>query len=298
MRCFKPLDAWRTDGGEVVFADRGDGRHLVLRCGQCIGCRVERSRQWASRCVHEASLYEDNSFVTLTFRDDPISLSYRPFQDFLKRARRKLGPFRFYMCGEYGEKRSRPHYHALLFGLGFRDRYPWRMSPSGFQLYRSPSLESVWTGGSSEVGDVSFESAAYIARYCVEKITGDRSEDHYSVVDVETGEVTTVAPEFTRMSLKPGIGAEWFKRYRSEVFRADGDVGVLVNGVRIAAPRYYRQLAQRYVDDVGVLCEGEAVGFDKGVKFGADKSPERLAVQERVTRARYRFKVRKLSEVD
>lgn len=294
MRCFYPVDAWRTDDGEIVFKDRGGHRHLVFRCGRCIGCKVDRSRQWAMRCVHEASLYDANSFVTLTFKEAPISLDYREYQLFMKKARRRFGPFRFFMCGEYGERRLRPHYHALLFGLGFADRYPWRMSPAGFQLYRSPDLEKVWTAGTCEVGDVSFESAAYIARYCVDKITGPDAEDHYKVVDIETGEVSARMPEFTRMSLKPGIGFDWFLRYRSEVFRSDGSSDCVVDGQRCAVPNYYRRLAELYVDDEATLCEVEGERFRKGLTFKADSTAERLAAQESVARARLSFKKRSL----
>lgn len=101
MACFYPLAAWQTDDGDIVFKERGAiKRALTLPCGQCVGCRLERSRQWAVRCMHEASLYDQNAFVTLTYDQDHLpesgSLRYRDFQLFCKRARDKLGPFRFF----------------------------------------------------------------------------------------------------------------------------------------------------------------------------------------------------------
>ena len=97
MACFHPLDAWRGDDGRIRFVDRGDGRYLQLPCGQCVGCRLERSRQWAMRCMHEAQMHKDNAFVTLTYDQDHFkpSLDYRDFQLFMKRARKEMGPLRF-----------------------------------------------------------------------------------------------------------------------------------------------------------------------------------------------------------
>ena len=127
MPCFHPLDAWQCSNGDVVFTDnlaRNDViRRLALPCGRCVGCRLERSRQWAVRCMHEASMHMFNSFVTLTYDDDHLpeynSLNYKHFQDFMKRLRKSHNGVRFYMCGEYGEDFSRPHYHALLFNCFF-----------------------------------------------------------------------------------------------------------------------------------------------------------------------------------
>ena len=107
MPCFHPLDAWQGSNGDVVFTDnlaRNDViRRLALPCGRCVGCRLERSRQWAVRCMHEASMHMFNSFVTLTYDDDHLpeynSLNYKHFQDFMKRLRKSHIGVRFYMCG-------------------------------------------------------------------------------------------------------------------------------------------------------------------------------------------------------
>lgn len=292
MACFRPLDAWKTDAGKVVFSDRGDGRHMLLPCGQCVGCRLERSRQWAIRCMHEASMHEENGFLTLTYNEEhcPNSLVYRHFQLFMKRARKELGPLRFYMCGEYGSKNFRPHYHALLFGCGFlSDRYLWRNSGSGFPLYRSPTLDRLWIYGNAEVGDVSFESAAYVARYCLKKVTGEGAVEHYRRVDSNSGEIVEVEPEFTRMSLGrrkgEGIGGPWIKKFYTDVYPEDG---VLVNGMKCKPPRYYDGIFDyfRQSDDV------EFNRFERALLTKEDTSPERLAVREKVAKARLSFKHR------
>lgn len=240
MQCTSPV---------MMHTTRERGSFFV-RCGQCVSCRLERSRQWAVRCVHEASLYRASSFVTLTYGElSSPSLDYRDFQLFAKRARKALGPFRFFMAGEYGEQEWRPHFHAALFGVHFGDRYPWRKSPAGFQLYRSAQLEALWPHGNAEIGDVTFESAAYIARYVCKKVTGDMAKPiqddgtpgHYVHFDPVTGEWSTLKEEFCRASLggrggQGGIGAPFLRRYRSDVFPRDTTI---VRGAEQRPPRYY-----------------------------------------------------------
>ena len=194
MPCYKPLDAWRPDDStgskKLIFSY--NAKHcksvipdLQVPCGRCVGCRLERSRQWAIRCVHEASLHKRNCFVTLTYNDvnlpEDRGLHYKHFQDFMKRLRKKYGEgIRFYMCGEYGEQLGRPHFHACLFNHDFDDKKLWKTTDSNSKLYRSKELEELWPFGYSSVGDVNFESAAYVARYIMKKVNGEAAELHYS----------------------------------------------------------------------------------------------------------------------
>jgi len=293
VSCFSPISAWQTDSGEIVFAERGKIRRaLELPCGGCVGCRLERSRQWAMRCMHEAQLHEDNSFVTLTYdeRFCPPSLHYPDFQKFMKRLRKVYPGARFYMCGEYGEKFRRPHFHACLFGVGFRDRAEWSRTGSGSWLYRSPTLERVWPHGFSSIGDVTFESAAYVARYVMKKVTGKLAAAHYSSLDLDTGELLSLVPEFNRMSLKPGIGADWFKKYKSDVYNFDY---VVVNGQKCKPPRYYDKLLES--NDWQAW---EALELSRSERITPqvvrDGSRARLAVREQVANARLSFKKREL----
>lgn len=293
MACFSPLRAFQTEGGEIVFVERGAiKRPLTLPCGQCIGCRLERSRQWAMRCMHEASLHAENSFVTLTYSDehvpDDYSLRYRDFQLFMKRLRKEYGKVRFYMCGEYGERLYRPHFHACLFGCGFPDRDVYLSSDSGSTVYRSASLERLWPFGFSSIGDVTFESAAYVARYVLKKVTGQAAEDHYMRVLEETGELVSVVPEFTHMSLKPGIGAEFYRKFRSDMYPRDY---VVVNGQKVKPPKFYDRLEK---EDDQRAAELELLRYMKSFEYDGDGTPERLAVREKVTRARLAFKKRSL----
>lgn len=278
MPCYSPWLAERTDQGEVVFAKRG-ATTLELPCGRCIGCRLERSRQWAVRCMHEASLYERNCFVTLTYSDDSVtSLDYRDFQLFMKRVRGWFSPVRvrFYMAGEYGEDFSRPHFHALLFNCDFPDKLYWSKSPSGEDQYRSAILERLWPQGFSTIGAVTFRSAAYVARYVQKKVMGQGASVHYSDAD---GVIRT--PEFNRMSLDPGIGAGWLAKFNMDVSR---EGLVVVDGVEVPIPRYY----------VKVLEGRDPEKFDEivqarhraAVASFVDRSESRLKVRETVTKAR------------
>lgn len=296
MPCFKPLQAFQRDDGKVVFVERGNIRRgLTLPCGQCVGCRLERSRRWAMRCVHEASLYDENSFVTLTYKPEecPTGLRYSHFQAFMKRLRKKVGKVRFFMCGEYGEQFDRPHYHAALFGVHFRDRYLWSESARGVRLYRSATLESLWPHGFSSIGDLTFESAAYIARYCLKKVTGEAAQEHYQKVDLSSGELVEVPPEFCRMSLKPGIGADWLLKWKEDVYGYDRDA-VIINGVKCKPPRYYDSLIKQVDPDLFEFLE-----FDRYVRSGKtveDNTPERLQVREAVTVARLALNKRSLEQ--
>lgn len=285
MPCYSPLSAWRSDDGDILFKCPGSiTPDLELPCGQCVGCRLERSRRWAMRCMHESQMHDASSFVTLTYSEDkcPLSLRYRDWQLFMKRLRKVFPKARFYMCGEYGETTQRPHYHGILFGVFFADR-TLHAENGGYPLYQSAILDRLWGLGFATVGDVTFESAAYTARYIMKKVTGDAAIEHYKRVHVYTGEIVEVVPEFSRMSLKPGIGATWFEKFRSDVFHKNRDY-VIVNGTKCKPPRYYREYLDRLDPDLG-----EEIDYNRYLRSGqglADRTPERLAVREIVEKAR------------
>lgn len=294
MPCYHPVRAYQPDGGgSVVFREVRNSREIWLSCGQCVGCRLERSRQWAVRCMHEAQLHgPNNSFVTLTYAPAKLppggSLCYRDVQLFFKRVRKERGRFRYVVCGEYGEQLQRPHYHVIFFGLSWPDQQYWTKR-QGNEMYRSPTLERLWPDGQSLIGSVTFQSAAYVARYSMKKVNGPNAPDHYRRVDLETGEVTQLQPEFLRMSLKPGIGARWLQKYLSDVYPRGK---VVVNGREANPPRYYEkkyeELDPHAADEL--RAEREFLMYPKRL----DNSRERLAVKETVAEARLKFKKREL----
>ena len=255
-----------------------EGRpYTVVPCGVCIGCKLERSRQWAVRCMHEAQMVGASSFITLTYNDEKLpvggSLLHRDFQLFVKRLRKKRGCCRFLMCGEYGERFSRPHYHACLFGVDFPDKVLWKSSPR--RLYQSRELLDLWGLGHVSVGAVTFESAAYVARYALQKVNGGDAVGHYERVDSLTGEIFTVVPEYTTMSKKPGLGASWYARFRGDIFPSDECV---VRGKVCKPPRYYDKLFDREAPDSAELVRRGRVA--RALERRSDNTRRRLEDRE------------------
>lgn len=236
---------------------------------------------WACRVMHESQLHFFSSFITLTYSDEHVPyggvLHYPHFQLFMKKVRNHLGPTRFFMCGEYGDKLWRPHYHAALFGSAFEDRLPWRKSSAGFQLYRSATLDSLWDFGSAEIGDLSFASAAYIARYCMKKITGDAAQAHYARLVPDTGEIVDLPPEFARMSLRPGVGSAWLDKYKSDIIPRDA---VVLDGRQVPIPRYYLDKLSEQELSAYQVRRYQALPLDS-----IEGRPDRLRIREIVARA-------------
>lgn len=289
MPCYYPMRGERSSTGVRIIGSYRHGEKagwISLPCGRCIGCRLEHSRQWATRIMFESQLHDSSAFITLTYNDEnlpfPPSLNYKHFQDFMKRLRKRFGKVRFYMCGEYGDINLRPHYHAALFGVDFAgDRQLYRVTDSGHNIYISDDLASLWPFGFSSVCELNFDTAAYISRYVTKKITGDAAKAHYSFTDAETGEVYDRVPEFAHMSLKPGIGGEWFEKFNKDVY--DGHDYVVIRGHKCKPPRYFDKLLKRAnpdrFDQVKVSRE------TRGLSNYKDNIPDRLYVKETIARA-------------
>lgn len=225
-------------------------------------------------------MHERNSFVTLTYKEAPDSLQYSDFQLFMRRLRKARGRCRFYCGGEYGAEGGRPHFHAVLFGVGWPDQVYLGKSPAGFRLFRSDQLSKLWSKGYASVGAVTFESAAYVARYVMKKVTGDGAAEHYG----------SKVPEFCRMSLKPGIGEPWLRKFGGSDVFPDGRV--VLNGVQSFAPRYYmKKLQEQDPAAFEVLSQQrqEAV-----LKAFPETLPGRLEARRDVAKARVRNLKRKI----
>ena len=248
MTCYKPILGWlgenyETHKQKVYFCNPdklfNEVRYLEdiqVPCGKCIGCRLDHSRMWATRCVHEAKSHEKNCFLTLTYNNNFLpengSLVKEDLQKFWKRLRKMTGKkIRYFACGEYGSQLHRPHYHAIVFGFDFDDKYLFSVN-HGQPLYRSPSLEKLWPFGYSTIGNVTFESCAYVARYVLKKRTGEEAQDWYK----------DKVPEFVVMSRRHGIGYEWLKKYASDVYNQDvclTRLGTSGKIMKLRPPRYY-----------------------------------------------------------
>ena len=234
-------------------------------------------------------MHDDNSFLTLTFNNDHMpcdrSISVRDIQLFMKRLRKKYGNnIRFFACGEYGEPElitdgnlGRPHYHLLMFGLDFGDKYPWEQR-RGNLLYRSESLEQLWPFGFSTIGSLTTQSAGYVARYILKKVTGEVADDHYVWQDPDDDEIFWRQPEFVTMSRMPGLGDTWLKEYAySDAWNQDF---VVLDNRKYPVPRFY----QKRLEEIGP----ELYAANRGKRKRAaltrkiDNTRERLAGRERV----------------
>lgn len=240
--------------------------------------------------MHESHTHAISSFVTLTYEEDKLpagrSLCHKDFRLFMKRVRHKFGPTRFFMCGEYGSETFRPHFHACLFGVYFSDRELFKVSESGSNIYTSKELSSLWPHGFSSVGDLTFESAAYVARYVVKKAS---TADIAYAGPVEwfnpaTGEFKPRVAEYAQMSRRPGIGFEWWRKYAQEVLNRGN---VVMRGVEMKVPRYYAKLCS---DPAFDWVEAQNQNNFKP----EDNTLERLEVREFVQQARIKSLKRKL----
>jgi hypothetical protein len=244
--------------------------------------------------MHEAKLHERNVFTTFTYADDKLplhgSLHYPHFQGFMHRLRAHVNykcpkeqrtRVRFFCAGEYGSKSARPHYHALIFNYQPADlRLYGEDGPNA--LYTSSVMDSLWTHGETKSGALTFESAAYCARYCIDKVTGDQSEAHYRVVtDFSTGEMHSLVPEFAIMSRRPGIGAGWFSKYHSDVYPHGKCV---VNGREVNPPKFYDRMFER-VDELAMQRLRDQRIAD-GESRSSDNTRARLLVKDQIAKAR------------
>ena len=241
-------------------------------------------------------MHEESCFITLTMNDEylatrenPLSLDKSEFQRFMKRLRKRYGKeIRYFHCGEYGEKNQRPHYHAIIFGLDFKDKELFKVRDE-IRLYTSESLAELWPHGFVTIGEVTYESAAYVARYVTKKIKGKDAEDHYIRWDPSTGEGIPIEPEYATMSRKPGIGKTWFDKYKNDVY--PHDYVVIKGEYKIRPPRFYdSKLSEEELEKVKIKRQEEL----PEVIDQYDENMDRLWVKEAVKENRLKILIREL----
>lgn len=236
MPCFHPMRGYRShtvneNGKRPIVFKVTDGFYdmpIDVPCGQCIGCRLEYSRQWAMRCIHELKMHEKSCFLTLTYNDENLPLDYylekEELQKALKRIRKYIEPlkFRYMACGEYGETTKRPHYHVIMYGYEFPDNEHYAHN-DGYDIYTSKILDSLWGKGECKIGTVTFESCCYVARYMLKKQKGQNKRDDGK-------------EEFLLASRKPGLGQKFFEKYYEEIYATDSCV---IRNKQMKPPKYY-----------------------------------------------------------
>lgn len=305
MTCHHPLTGYHKVGGgwtanrSQSFTDRGP---MIVPCGQCQGCRVDRSAHWRTRIMHEASLYDHNCFITLTYSDKHLppngSLDRSHFPSFMKilrQQRRRLQPcpypkkhpdrkqwlkdnaIRFYQCGEYGPNTGRAHHHAILFNYNFTDRKLFRKSQSD-PVFTSELLNQFWPHGeNNEIGTVTQASAGYVAGYVNKKLSGQQAEKEYA--NPETGELREYP--YSTMSNRPGIGAPWYDLYKKACYPHDY---VVLDGKKRRPPSYYDLLLSREDEKTHRTIKTQRNAAGRLDEW--NRTPERLKVREKVQKAK------------
>lgn len=231
--CLYPRTAWQLlSGGSLTFSPPpmqlwSSYRELQVPCGKCVECALAYSKEWQVRLLDELSAHRSACMVTLTYSEkyNPLALVKSDLQKFIKRVRKHFEPqkVRYFGCGEYGGKNARPHYHVILFGVKFDDRYVFFRGESGF-TYRSPTLENLWRFGFSSIIDVTPESCKYVAKY-LQKID-PRPQ---------------IVQPFVLMSKKPAIGL--LNGLSGSRLRTDK---LTVQGITVKLPRAYLRYAEKY----------------------------------------------------
>lgn len=244
--------------------------YVTIPCGKCIGCRLESSRQWANRCLLELEYHDSAYFVTLTYDDYHVPISYYPdpetgeaqpsltlckrdVQLFMKRLRDRFRDqeIRFFMCGEYGPNTFRPHYHLILFGLSLPD-LQYVGDIRGHRYYSSQLLERCWSRkgvmqnlfgeecvtplakiGNVTIEDVTWETCAYTARYITKKLTGPAAK-FYSDFNIE--------PPFVNMSRRPGIARQWYEDHPNMRDFEYINIKTAAGGKKFRPPKYYDKI--------------------------------------------------------
>lgn len=282
MACYHPMAAWqKADGTVIIHGDIRDtdwkhnpksllakginpitDKQLVIPCGQCVGCRLEYSRQWADRCYLEAKMHQHNYWLTLTYDEDSIKsllkrsvrrdtgeivkvpmLNKRHLVGFIKRLREhwkrkyNIEGIKYYGCGEYGTLNHRPHYHISIFGLDIPDLDLW-YTRDGFPTFKSEEINRIWGMGRVTINRNTWQTSAYTARYMLKKLKGREAKEAYEEAGVE--------PEFAICSRKPGIGRSYYEAHKEEIYANDGITFLKAKGGATTRkpPRYFDRLYQ------------------------------------------------------
>ncbi|WNK13053.1 MAG: replication initiator protein [Microvirus sp.] len=283
VTCYHPIPAYQDlPGTDVRLWPHLGEANMQLPCGNCLGCKTSHATEWARRAEHEASMWEHNCFLTLTYDEQHLSkeatLEPTDLQKFIKRLRTsrdrgnialrsdRSGSMRYLASGEYGEGTRRPHYHVCLFNCGFADSYTVAKD-----LKESPTLLNLWKLGGHRLGELTPASANYVAQYTVKKQAGPACN---------TDGVLIQAP-FLRMSLKPAIGTRWIEKNKRDLQH-----GYLVNnGTKGRIPRQYRKklakgsLHDRLLEET--IAQRAAIAA-RGPPAGAEERKQQLENMEKI----------------
>ena len=291
MACYYPLTQYRSakNDGSYTFNPKEAHRHSQrqISCGQCWGCQLEYSRMWATRCMHEAQMHPDhtNHFLTLTLNDENLpdnnSLHKPHLINFWKRLRKEGYKFKYYACGEYGDEYHRPHYHAIIFGLVIPDK-KHHSNRNGNNLYTSKTIEGLWTHGHVTIGNVTFESCAYVSRYINKRQAKKIGHFEYEIIDSQTGEILDhLEPEYSAMS--KGIGESYYDKYKSDMYQPGTDGTCIIRGdIKTKTPLYYDNKFKAEKKNKKRVEQIQKRRQDKAKLLKPENTRERLIIKEKL----------------
>lgn len=254
-----------------LYKDTSDYRykHQIIPCGQCIGCRLDYSRNWANRGSLETKEHLENFWITLTYDDEHLPKveemitsddfvftetdeiewkgclfpkDLKNFIDYLRKiVKKETGHtgIRFIASGEYGERGRRPHFHIILFNcpLPVESFYESRIDWKKDTYWKSDIIDKAWGKGIAEVGEVNWETIAYTCRYITKKINGKDSEYVYAA----KGQIK----EFLRTSRMPGIARNYYEDNKIEIYKQDKIPIIEKKGLRWEKPpKYFDRLME------------------------------------------------------
>lgn len=234
MNCLNPITL--NNVNPLVYP-----RGLTVPCGKCLQCRIQKRREWSLRMLHELDNWHDAVFLTLTYSPDkmpivPVGLKYGPMpsngtlvkkhlQDFIKRLRRDLDyekrKIKYFACGEYGDERERPHYHAIIYGIGLSGKDKNLVCQNW--TYCDWNNSSIFKGS---FGVVEPDSIRYVAQYIDKKYTGELADKQYKLRGRE--------PVFRILS--QGIGKEYIYKCAEQMYQKGH---ITHKGIPQSIPRYY-----------------------------------------------------------
>lgn len=210
MQCVKPITI----------------RGATYPCGKCIACRIAKAREWSVRLMHELPYWSESVFLTLTYSDDYLpenrSLRKTDLQKFFKRLRKRIFPrkIKYFACGEYGEHTARPHYHAIIFGLG-RDKMSREFIMDSWTFCDWSNFRVDKTFGS-----VTYDSCRYVSDYIFKKYDKVKADEEY----------TSKGLEIPFKVCSQGLGLRYCLE---DTENLSSNFFVSVRGHKMALPRYY-----------------------------------------------------------
>lgn len=214
---------------------------ISVPCGNCVRCIDRRKMEWGFRMRQEMDISKTAYFVTLTYAPENIPINKYghktlrrcrdkteekdlSLQGFFKRLRQnhkrsketiewltngleRHDKIRFYATGEYGDLRSRPHFHAIIFNTS------------------RVAIEKSWTFGTVHCVRANEATIGYVMKYLDKRV--GQEKDWYK------------EPEFNTMS--EGIGLNYIERNKNW-HKSNLDILFVttMKGIRIPMPRYYR----------------------------------------------------------